>query len=67
LDVVRQESNLPQRTRIVLIQIDEGSVALTPFGSLSRMNPLSVSRRAKSWTAKLRAVFAFERQADVCF
>jgi hypothetical protein len=45
-------------TRIVLIQIDEGSVTLTPFGSLSRMNPIRVSGPAKSWTAKLRAAFA---------
>ena len=33
-------------TRIVLIQIDEGSVTLTPFGSLSRMNPIRVSGRS---------------------
>jgi hypothetical protein len=44
--------------RIVYIQIDEGSVTLTPFGSLSRMKPIRVSRRAKSWAAKLRAAFA---------
>jgi hypothetical protein len=45
-------------TRNVLIKIDEGSVALTPFGSLSRMAPIRVSGPVKSWTAKLRAAFA---------
>jgi hypothetical protein len=48
---------LPQGAS-VYIQIDESSVTLTPFGSLSRMNPIRVSRRAKSWAAKLRAAFA---------
>ena len=46
----------------MLIQIDENSVTLTPFGSLIR-----ITRRAgtltrvggsKSWSAKLRAVLA---------
>jgi hypothetical protein len=57
--MVRQQSNVPQKdTRVVLIPIDEGSVTLTPFGSLSRMNSIRVSGPAKSWTAKLRAAFA---------
>jgi hypothetical protein len=45
-------------TRNVLIYIDERSVALTPFGSLSRRNSIRVISRAKSWTAKLRAALA---------
>jgi hypothetical protein len=41
----------------VLIQIDESSVALTPFGSLIRINPVKASG-AKPWTAKLRGLLA---------
>jgi hypothetical protein len=44
-------------TCVVRIQIDENSVTLTPFGSLIRINPARASG-AKSWTAKLRALFA---------
>jgi hypothetical protein len=39
----------------VLIQNNENSVILTPFGSLIRMTPAK-SSGAKSWKAKLRAV-----------
>jgi hypothetical protein len=35
----------------------ENSATLTPFGSLSRINPAKVSS-GKSWTAKLRALLA---------
>ena len=46
----------------MLIQIDENSVTLTPFGSLIRITPragtLTRVGGAKSWSAKLRAVFA---------
>jgi hypothetical protein len=41
----------------MLIQIDENSVTLTPFGSLIRITPAK-SAGAKSWTAKLRAMLA---------
>jgi hypothetical protein len=41
----------------MLVQIDENSVTLTPFGSLIRINPVKASR-GRSWTAKLRAVLA---------
>jgi hypothetical protein len=43
---------------VVLIQIDENSATLTPFGSLIRTAPAR-SAGAKSWTAKLRAMLAF--------
>jgi len=44
---------------VVFVQIDESSVTLTPFGSLIRAAPpLMVSSGARSWTEKLRAVFA---------
>jgi hypothetical protein len=46
-------------SRVVRIQIDECSVTLTPFGSLSRMNPIGVNGARKSWRAKLRMVLAF--------
>jgi hypothetical protein len=43
----------------VLIRIDESSVTLTP-GSLIRTAPTVTLRgRARSWTEKLRALFAF--------
>jgi hypothetical protein len=42
---------------IVLIQMDENSATLTPFGSLIRVNTPKISS-GKSWTAKLRAVLA---------
>jgi hypothetical protein len=41
----------------MLVQIDENSVTLTPFGSLIRNSPVKVSR-GRSWTAKLPAVLA---------
>ena len=48
--------------RVVLIQIDENSVTLTPFGSLIRITPragtLTRVGGAKSWSARLWAVFA---------
>jgi hypothetical protein len=46
------------RKRAVLVQIEENSATLTPFGSLIRI-PRAGATRAKSWTAKLRAVLAF--------
>jgi hypothetical protein len=43
----------------VFIRIDESSVTLTPFGSLiGTAPPVMVRGTAKSWTEKLRAVFA---------
>jgi len=42
----------------VLVQIDENSATLTPFGSLIRINPGKPGGVAKSWTARLCAVFA---------
>jgi hypothetical protein len=43
----------------VLIRIGESSVTLTPFGSLIRAaSPVMVPGAAKSWTEKLRAMFA---------
>ena len=42
----------------MLVQIDENSASLTPLGSLIRINPAKVVSSGKSWTAKLRAVFA---------
>jgi hypothetical protein len=42
----------------MLIQIDEKSATLTPFGSLIRRTTPAKSADAKSWTAKLRAIFA---------
>jgi len=41
----------------VLVQMDENSVTLTPFGSVIRINTARLSN-GKSWTAKLRAVLA---------
>jgi hypothetical protein len=41
----------------MLVQIDENSVTLTPFGSLIRISPVKASR-GRSWTAKLRTVLA---------
>jgi len=41
----------------MLVQIEENSATLTPFGSLIRISPVKVSR-GRSWTAKLRAVLA---------
>jgi len=43
--------------RVMLVQIDENSVTLTPFGSLIRISPVKASR-GRFWTAKLRAVLA---------
>ena len=43
----------------MLIRIDEGSVTLTPFGSVIRAAPpVRMRGAARSWTEKLRAVFA---------
>jgi len=48
----------------VLVQIDENTATLTPFGSLIRVNPAKVMRgngnlsSGKSWRARLRAIFA---------
>jgi hypothetical protein len=48
----------------VLVQIDENSATLTPFGSLVRINPAKVMwgkgnlSSGKSWRARLRAVLA---------
>jgi hypothetical protein len=41
----------------VLVQIDENSATLTPFGSVIRATPVKVSS-GKPWTTKLRAIFA---------
>ena len=41
----------------MLVQIEENSVTLTPFGSLIRISPVKVSR-GRSWTAKFRALLA---------
>ena len=46
-----------KETLVVLIQVEENSVILTPFGTLIRTSPAKPSG-AKSWTAKLRAVLA---------
>jgi hypothetical protein len=48
----------------VLVQIDENSATLTPFGSLVRINPTKVMpakghlNSGKSWRARLRALLA---------
>jgi hypothetical protein len=42
---------------IVLVQMEDNSATLTPYGSLIRISPAKVSS-SKSWTAKLRAVLA---------
>jgi hypothetical protein len=42
----------------MLVQIEENSATLTPFGSLIRISPVKVNR-GRSWTARLRAVLAF--------
>jgi hypothetical protein len=39
----------------MLVQIEENSATLTPFGSLIRINPASRVSNGKSWMAKLRA------------
>jgi hypothetical protein len=39
---------------VVLIQVEENAVTLTPFGSLIRITPAK-RNGAKSWTARLRA------------
>jgi hypothetical protein len=45
--------------RIVFIRIDESSVTLTPFGSVIRAaSPVMVRGAGRSWTEKLRVVFA---------
>jgi hypothetical protein len=41
----------------MLVQIEENSATLTPFGSLIRISSAKVSR-GQSWAAKLRAVLA---------
>lgn len=41
----------------MLVQMDENSATLTPFGSLIRISAAKVSS-GKTWTAKLRAVLA---------
>jgi hypothetical protein len=41
----------------MLVHMDENSASLTPFGSLIRIPP-GRATRAKSWTAKLRALLA---------
>ena len=52
---------------VVLIRTEENSATLTPFGSLIRIRPAKVVSHGKSWTAKLRAVFAslFRRPKEV--
>jgi hypothetical protein len=40
---------------VVLIQVEQNTVVLTPFGSLVRMTPAKLSG-AKSWTVKRGAV-----------
>jgi hypothetical protein len=43
----------------VRVQIDECSVTLTPFGSLSHINQIiRLNASGKSWRAKLRAMLA---------
>jgi hypothetical protein len=43
----------------MLVQIDETSVALTPFGSLIRAAPpVRRTSRARAWTERIRALFA---------
>jgi len=44
--------------RVMLVQIEENSATLTPFGSVIRINPASRVSNGKSWMAKLRAVLA---------
>jgi hypothetical protein len=44
--------------RVMLVQIEENSATLTPFGSLIRISPVKVSR-GRSWTARLRAMLSF--------
>jgi excinuclease UvrABC ATPase subunit len=53
---------------VMRIQIDEGSVTLTPFGSLIRTNPTGVSGSGKSSIAKFRALLAllFRRLFSIC-
>jgi len=46
-----------RRNSVVRIQIDENWVTLTPFGSLIRINSGKRTVVAKSWAARLRAVF----------
>jgi hypothetical protein len=46
-----------KETRVVLVQMDENSATLTPFGSLIRIKPVRVSS-GRSWKAKLRALLA---------
>jgi hypothetical protein len=44
----------------VLIQMEENSATLTPFGSLIRITPNKPDgAKSWSWTAKLRAVLCF--------
>jgi len=42
----------------MLVQIEENSATLTPFGSVIRINPASGVSNGKSWMAQLRAVLA---------
>jgi hypothetical protein len=48
----------------MLVQIDENSATLTPFGSLVRINPAKVIlgqghlSSGESWRARLRAILA---------
>jgi hypothetical protein len=48
----------------MLVQIDENSATLTPFGSLVRINPAKVIlgqghlSSGKSWRPRLRAILA---------
>ena len=47
----------------MLIQIDENSATLTPFGSLARHIPLNApTAETKSWSELLRSVLSQTRQ-----
>jgi hypothetical protein len=48
----------------MLVQIDENSATLTPFGSLARHIPLNAPNAAetKPWSELLRSIFSQTRQ-----
>jgi len=54
-------------TTPVLIRIEDNAAALTPFGSLARVNPLNDrSANSKSWVELLRTAFSerAEKRSD---
>ena len=51
----------------MLIRIEDNAAALTPFGSLARVNPLNDrSANSKSWVELLRTAFSqrAEKRSD---